>query len=103
MDGAHRALIGASDPELVDGTVAFVRDAADAGEQVVVVCTDPTAELLQKALADRPQVAWAEWGEVYGHGPAAAVTAVRRLGERHRTPGNRMVRVVLEPLAGPWP
>ena len=101
MDGAHRALIGASDPELVDGTVAFVQDALDAGEQVVVVCTDPTAELLQKALADRPQVAWAEWSEVYGHGPAAAVTAVRRLGERHRTPGNRVVRVVLEPLAGP--
>jgi anti-sigma regulatory factor (Ser/Thr protein kinase) len=101
MDGAHRALIGASDPELVDGTVAFVREALDAGEPVVVVCTDPTAELLQKALADRPQVAWAEWGEVYGHGPAAAVTAVRRLGERHRTPGNRVVRVVLEPLAGP--
>jgi anti-sigma regulatory factor (Ser/Thr protein kinase) len=101
MDGAHRALIGASDAELVDGTVAFVHDALDAGEPVVIACTDPTAELLQKALADRPQVAWAEWGEVYGHGPAAAVTAVRRLGERYRTPGHPVVRVVLEPLAGP--
>jgi anti-sigma regulatory factor (Ser/Thr protein kinase) len=101
MDGAHRALIGASDPELVDGTVAFVHDALDAGEQVVIACTDPTAELLQKALADRPQVVWAEWGEVYGHGPAAAVTAVRRLGERLRSASHPVVRVVLEPLAGP--
>jgi anti-sigma regulatory factor (Ser/Thr protein kinase) len=101
MDGAHRALIGASDEELVDGTVAFVRAGLDAEEPVVLACTDPTAELLQKALADRPQVRWADWGDVYGNGPAAAITAVRRLGERHRSPDSSVVRVVLEPFAGP--
>jgi anti-sigma regulatory factor (Ser/Thr protein kinase) len=106
MDGAagsgtHRALIGASDTDLVEGTASFVCDGLDAGEPVVVACTDPTAELLQKALADRPQVVWAEWGDVYGDGPAAAITAVRRLGERFRTPASPVVRVVLEPFAGP--
>jgi anti-sigma regulatory factor (Ser/Thr protein kinase) len=101
MDGAHRALIGASDEELVDGAVAFVCAGLDAGESVVLACTDPTTELLQKALADRPQVHWADWGDVYGSGPAAAITAVRRLGEGHRTPDSPVVRVVLEPFAGP--
>ncbi|WP_299959825.1 anti-sigma factor RsbA family regulatory protein [uncultured Modestobacter sp.] len=108
MDGAagsgrHRALIGASDEELVDGTVAFVCAGLDAGEPVVVACTDQTLELVQKALADRPQVVWADWSDVYGNGPAAAITAVRRLGERHRVPGAGAVRVVLEPFAGPDP
>ena len=99
--GTHRALIGASDEELVDGTVAFVTAGLDAGEPVVLVCTDLTAELLQKALADRRPVHWAEWGEVYGNGPAAAITAVRRIGERHRADPAAVVRVVLEPFAGP--
>ena len=108
MDGAaesgtHRALIGSSDGELVDGTVAFVTAGLDAGEPVVVAATDPTLELLQKALAHRPQVQWAEWSDVYGNGPAAAITAVRRLGERHRGPDGGTVRVVLEPFAGPDP
>ena len=106
MDGAagsgtHRALIGASDDELIDGTLAFVGAGLDVGEPVVIACTDPTAELLQKALADRPHVVWADWGDVYGNGPAAAITAVRRLGERHRTASAAIVRVVLEPFAGP--
>ena len=107
MDGAagsgrHRALIAASDAELVDGAVAFVCAGLDATEPVVVACTEPTLELLQKALADRPQVVWADWSDVYGNGPAAAITAVRRLGERHRT-SSAPVRVVLEPFAGPDP
>jgi anti-sigma regulatory factor (Ser/Thr protein kinase) len=99
--GAHRALIGASDAELAEGAVAFVCAGVDAGEPVVVACTDATAELLQKALADLPQVHWADWGDVYGNGPAAAITAVRRLGERFRTSATSAVRVVLEPAAGP--
>ena len=99
--GAHRALIAASDPALVDGTVAFVGAALDAGEPVVLVCTDPTAELLQGPLGGRPQVVWADWGDVYGNGPAAAITAVRRLGDRHRPPSGGVVHVVLEPFAGP--
>ena len=46
MDGAagsgtHRALIGASDEDLVDGTVAFVCAGLDAGEPVVVVVHRP--------------------------------------------------------------
>ena len=106
MDGAagsgtHRALIGSTDEELVEGTVAFVCAGLDAGQPVVVAATDPTLELLQKALADRPQVQWADWSDVYGNGPAAAITAVRRLGERHRTAEGSTVRVVLEPFAGP--
>ena len=106
MDGAaasgtHRALIGGSDEDLVDGTVAFVRAGLDAGEPVVLAVTDATAALLRPALSDRAEVHWADWGDVYANGPAAAVTAVRRLGERHRTAAHPVVRVVLEPLAGP--
>ncbi|MCZ2835836.1 anti-sigma factor RsbA family regulatory protein [Modestobacter sp. VKM Ac-2985] len=105
MDGAagsgrHRALIGASDAEFVDGTVAFVCAGLDAGEPVVVACSDRTTQLLQHALSDRPQVTWVPWSEVYGNGPAAAITAVRRLGERHRVAASPVVRVVLEPVPG---
>lgn len=108
MDGAagsgrHRALIGASDSELVDGTVAFVCAGLDAGEPVVVVCSDETTQLLQQALPDRPQVVWTAWSDVYGNGPAAAITAVRRLGVRHRVAASPVVRVVLEPLPGSEP
>jgi anti-sigma regulatory factor (Ser/Thr protein kinase) len=99
--GAHRAVIGASDAELVEATVAFVCEGLEAGEPVVVACTEATTELLQKRLADRAQVVWADWADVYGNGPAAAITAVRRLGERHRVPSSSLVRVVLEPFAGP--
>jgi anti-sigma regulatory factor (Ser/Thr protein kinase) len=101
VSGTHRALIGASDEELIDGTVAFVCAGLDVGGPVVVVTTDPMADLLQKELADRPQVVWVDWGDVYGNGPAAAITAVRRLGERHRAPDSPLVRIVLEPFAGP--
>jgi len=101
VSGTHRALIAASDDELVDGTVAFVCAGLDAGQPVVVACTDTSAELLRRGLADRPQVAWADWADVYGNGPAAAITAVRRLGERHRSADSAVVRVVLEPFAGP--
>ena len=108
MDGAagsgtHRALIGASDEELVTGTVAFVCEGLDAGETVVLACAAPTAELLRKDLRDSPQVVWAEWADVYGNGPAAAITAVRRLGERHRTAPQTVVSVVLEPFGSPDP
>ena len=106
MDGAagsgtHRALIAASDEDLVTGAVAFVCAGLDAGEPVVVACTDPTAELLQKGLAEPAAGRLGGVGDVYGNGPAAAITAVRRLGERHRVPGSPVVRVVLEPFAGP--
>ncbi|MCZ2825781.1 MULTISPECIES: sensor histidine kinase [unclassified Modestobacter] len=105
MDGAagsgrHRALIGDSDAELVDGTVTFVCAGLDAGEPVVIACSDRTTQLLQHALSDRPQVTWVPWSDVYGNGPAAAITAVRRLGERHRVAASAVVRVVLEPLPG---
>ncbi|NEK96329.1 sensor histidine kinase [Modestobacter muralis] len=103
MSGTHRALIGASDAALTDGTAAFVRAGVDCGEPVVVACTDATTELLQKALSDRPEVVWVEWADVYANGPAAAITAVRRLGERHRADGVAAVRLVLEPFAGPDP
>jgi anti-sigma regulatory factor (Ser/Thr protein kinase) len=103
VSGTHRALIGASDAALVDGTVAFAQAGLDRGEPVVVACTAETSELLQKALADSPDVVWVDWADVYGKGPAAAITAVRRLGERHRADGVRAVSLVLEPFAGPDP
>jgi len=101
--GAHRAVIGASDTELVEGTIDFVCAGLDAGEPVVIACTDVTVELLRARLADRPEVIWADWSDVYGNGPAAAITAVRRLGERHRRPTDPVVRIVLEPVPGPDP
>jgi anti-sigma regulatory factor (Ser/Thr protein kinase) len=103
VSGTHRALIGSSDAVLTEGTAAFVQAGLDRGEPVVLACTDETTELLQKALADRPEVAWVDWADVYGKGPAAAITAVRRLGEKHRVDGVPAVRLVLEPVAGPDP
>ncbi|SDY70674.1 Anti-sigma regulatory factor (Ser/Thr protein kinase) [Modestobacter sp. DSM 44400] len=108
MDGAtgsggHRALIADTDADLVTGVEAFVRAGLAAGQPVVVACTEETAALLRAALRDYPKTQWAEWSDVFGSGAAAAVTAVRRLAERHRTPGSPLVRVVLEPFAGPDP
>ncbi|WP_222267818.1 anti-sigma factor RsbA family regulatory protein [Modestobacter marinus] len=103
MDGAagsgvHRGLLAASDAELVDGMVAFVCAGLDARQPVVVACTEPTAALLQKEFPDHDEISWPDWSDVYGNGPAAAITAVRRLGARHRGPAAAAVRVVLEPV-----
>jgi anti-sigma regulatory factor (Ser/Thr protein kinase) len=103
MDGAagsgvHRGLLAASDAELVDGMVAFVCAGLDAGQPVVVACTEPTAALLRKEFPDSDEISWPDWSDVYGNGPAAAITAVRRLGARHRGPAETAVRVVLEPV-----
>jgi anti-sigma regulatory factor (Ser/Thr protein kinase) len=101
--GGHRALIADSDADLVAGATAFVRDGLAAGQPVVVACTGETADLLRAALDDDPEIRWAQWSNVFGSGAAAAVTAVRRLAERHRTADATLVRVVLEPFAGPDP
>jgi anti-sigma regulatory factor (Ser/Thr protein kinase) len=108
MDGAagsgvHRALIAGSDADLVAGAGAFVGEGLAAGQPVVVACTSATAHLLRPALAGHLTVAWAEWSDVFGSGAAAAVTAVRRLAERHRTEAAGPVRVVLEPQPGDDP
>ncbi|GAB3351912.1 anti-sigma factor RsbA family regulatory protein [Modestobacter lapidis] len=108
MDGAtgagvHRALIAGSDADLGAGAVAFVAEGLAAGQPVVIACTAPMAELLRPALADSPTVVWAEWSDVFGSGAAAAVTAVRRLAERHRGADGRPVRIVLEPQPGENP
>lgn len=108
MEGAtgsrhHRALIADSDAELVAGVTTFVCDGLDAGQPVVIACTEASAALLRPALRDQHRTQWAEWSDVFGSGAAAAVTAVRRLAERHRSELAPLVRVVLEPLAGPDP
>ena len=101
MDAAagsgHRALIAGSDDLVVAGTSAFVAAGLKAGQPVVLAVTGATAELVRPALADEPSVAWADWADVYGNGPAAAITAVRRLAERNRSDDDPVVRVVLEP------
>jgi anti-sigma regulatory factor (Ser/Thr protein kinase) len=107
MDGAtgageHRGLIADSDADLVAGAEAFVCAGLAIGEPVVVVATPETAALLRPVLRDQPRVVWAEWSDVFGNGAAAAVTAVRRLAERHRSDGGA-VRVVLEPIPGEDP
>jgi anti-sigma regulatory factor (Ser/Thr protein kinase) len=94
----HRVLIGASDDDVVTGVAAFVAAGVKAGQPVVVAVTGPTADALRPALADEPAVVWTDWADVYGNGPAAAITAVRRLAERQRTDEESVVRVVLEPL-----
>jgi anti-sigma regulatory factor (Ser/Thr protein kinase) len=101
--GRHRALIADSDAALVAGVVAFVREGAAADQPVVLACTDATAGLVGDVLRAEPGVRWAGWSDVFGSGAAAAVTAVRRLADRYRREGAPVVRVVLEPLAGPDP
>jgi anti-sigma regulatory factor (Ser/Thr protein kinase) len=101
--GGHRALIADSDADLVAAAERFVCDGLAAGERVVIACTGDTAALLRAVLGDRPGTQWVEWSDVFGSGAAAAVTAIRRLAERHRTEAGSLVRVVLEPLAGPDP
>jgi anti-sigma regulatory factor (Ser/Thr protein kinase) len=108
MDGAtgsagHCALIADSDADLVAGVMTFVCDGLAAGQPVVIACTGETAVLLRGALRDYPKTHWTEWSDVFGSGAAAAVTAVRRLAERHRTTDAPVVRVVLEPFVGPDP
>ena len=108
MDGAtgsgvHRALIAGTDAALLAGARAFVGAGLADGQPVVVACTPQTADLLRAALPDAGAVAWAEWSDVFGSGAAAAVTAVRRLADRHRGGDGGLVRVVLEPQPGEDP
>ena len=99
----HRALIGSSDDDLAAGVTSFVTAGLKAGQPVVLAITDRTAELLRPAVGEEPGVAWVSWADVYGNGPAAAITAVRRVAERHRTEEAPVVRVVLEPQAADDP
>ena len=108
MDGAtgsgvHRALVAGSDADLVAGAERFVCEGLAAGEPVVLACTEVTADLLRPVLREHGQVVWAAWSDVFGSGAAAAVTAVRRLAERHRAADGGLVRVVLEAQPGEDP
>lgn len=96
----HRALLAHSDGELVAGAETFVCEGLAAGQPVVIACTEDTSALLRAALRDHPGTQWAGWSDVFGSGPAAAITAIRRLTERYRTPSAPLVRAVLEPAAG---
>lgn len=96
----HAGLLCADADAILAAASAFLPAGVDTGSVLVAVVCPPTVELLRPVLADRP-VVWADWSKVFGAGPPAAVTSLRRLAARLRQHEHTIVRVLIEPLAGP--
>lgn len=91
----HDALQYHDDADLLDGAVPFLREGADAGDSVVLICRPDTAERLRHALGSGRHVIELPRDEVYG-GTVTALAAYRDLVEREQQRGSARVRVVNE-------
>ena len=106
----HDALLYGSDEELLGDAVPFLRSGLDAGETVMMACTEPTAALLTEALDDDPRIQRIPTPEIYQRTPQA-ILAYQELLEDKLAAGARHIRAVGEvtsaaqpkqPLTG-WP
>jgi anti-sigma regulatory factor (Ser/Thr protein kinase) len=98
----HDALQYRDEAQLLDTVVPFLREGADAGDSVVMICGPDNAERLRHALGTGRRVIELPRERVYG-GTVAALAAYRDLLERERRRGSRRVRVVNEIDFGPRP
>jgi anti-sigma regulatory factor (Ser/Thr protein kinase) len=92
----HDALIYATDAELTDALVPFVRDGLAAGEPVVAVVPPASADLLRAALGtDGDAVAYVDADSWYAR-PAQTIQAYAHVLDDHIDSGARQVRVIGE-------
>ncbi|WP_155373593.1 anti-sigma factor RsbA family regulatory protein [Catellatospora vulcania] len=90
----HDALQYHDDDQLLDAVVPYLREGAEAGDSVVLICRPDNAARLRDAL-DGHRIAELAYGDVYG-GTIAALTAYRELVAREQQRGSSRVRVVTE-------
>ena len=97
----HDALLYDADQELLGDAVPFLRAGVEAGETVLVACTEPTSALLREALDGQPGVGFGSSEAVFRR-PAATILAFQQLLERELA-GGRRVRVLGEVAFGEGP
>ncbi len=95
----HDVLLYESDDELVASAVPFLRDALNAGEPAVLVCTDRNAGLLAAALDGDSRLSVLDQSAAHRRVPAA-ITTYRQIVERKLAAGAFRVRLVGEAGAG---
>ena len=93
---AHDALLYDDPARLTEVAARFLREGMDAGEAAVVAAGTRTAGLLRAALGDDPRLHVVDRSEVYRGRTPAAITAFRRLADRHTAEGVSRVRVIGE-------
>ena len=98
----HDALLYGSDNELLRDIVPFLRAGLDAGETVMMACTEPTATLLIDALGDAARIERVPTPETYQR-PAEAILAYQQLLEDQLAGGARHIRWVGEVISAAQP
>jgi anti-sigma regulatory factor (Ser/Thr protein kinase) len=98
---AHDGLYYASDDELVEFAVPFLREAAP-NEAVVVIAGGPTRELLTPAVKEMDQVSLLPSTEIFTR-TATAILAYQELTENAVAKGARRVRAISEVDFGSTP
>jgi anti-sigma regulatory factor (Ser/Thr protein kinase) len=93
----HEALLYAGLDGFLDGTVPFLRDAAQASQPTLVVVSETKIAWLRDALgASADSIIFADMAEV-GSNPARIIPAWRAFVEHHARPGRRL-RGIGEPI-----
>jgi anti-sigma regulatory factor (Ser/Thr protein kinase) len=91
----HEAFFYANDQEFLEGTAAFLREGAEAGEPALAVLAAPKIEALQSELGSQSDfVHFADMAEV-GSNPARIIPAWREFADQH---WGRAIRGIGEPI-----
>ena len=91
----HEAFFYANDEEFLEGTAAFLREGAEAGEPALAVLAGPKIEALRSELGSQSDfVHFADMAEV-GSNPARIIPAWREFADQH---GGRAIRGIGEPI-----
>lgn len=98
----HDALYYGSDEQLLETAVPFLRAGIDAGETVLVVCTDGSAALLNEALDRDARVVFLPQDEIYRNA-SRTIRTYQRFVEGEIAAGVRGVRLVGEVAFGACP
>ncbi|MGZ4541135.1 MAG: anti-sigma factor RsbA family regulatory protein [Blastococcus sp.] len=103
----HDALLYDSPGQLAEVAAAFLLEGLAAGDVAVLATSEGTAGLLLEAVDGDRRVQVVPRAQVYGARTPAALSAVRKLGERRPPGSSARVRVVGEVDFGPserhWP
>ncbi|WP_027344889.1 sensor histidine kinase [Hamadaea tsunoensis] len=91
----HEAALYASDRELVDIAVPFLRDGVAAGEPVLVAFGEEHAALIRRATGGDPGITYLPGGDMYAR-PPGAIQAYRRMLADFVLGGAGQIRIIGE-------
>jgi anti-sigma regulatory factor (Ser/Thr protein kinase) len=89
----HDALYYQSEDELLAAAVPFLRSGLEQGQEVMVVCAEPTSALLSAALDADPRISSMTQEEVFRRAPGA-IALYQQMLERNVAQGGSGMRLV---------